>query len=102
MLFRSVRAFQITEGKEVLTKVAQTKTVEERKITAQQCVNTLKLSMPILVDRADNQVNRAYSAWPDRLYVVGSDGQIAYKGGPGPKGFRPEEVARWLRTNTAP
>ena len=42
----------------------------------------------------------AYAAWPDRLYVVGVDGKIAYQGGPGPGGFRVNEVEAWLKVNT--
>ena len=41
----------------------------------------------------------AYAGWPDRLYVVGADGRIVYRGGPGPGGFRPQEVEEWLRTH---
>ena len=28
---------------------------------------------------------------PERLYLVGSDGRVAYKGGIGPMFFRPDE-----------
>ncbi len=69
---------------------------------AEQCAATLKLSMPTLVDGEDNAVNRAYAAWPDRLYVVGTNGRIAYQGGPGPKGFKVNEVEEWLKKNTCP
>jgi hypothetical protein len=31
--------------------------------------------------------------------VVGVDGRIAYMGGPGPRGFKPEEVEDWLKKN---
>jgi hypothetical protein len=55
--------------------------------------------MPTLIDRADNKVNQSYAAWPDRMYVVGKDGKIAYQGGPGPWGFKPAEVEQWLRAN---
>jgi hypothetical protein len=44
-------------------------------------------------------VEQAYAAWPDRIYVVGTDGRIAYKGGPGPRGFSAEELGRWLASN---
>lgn len=40
--------------------------------------------------------NTAYGAWPDRLYLVGRDGRIAYKGGRGPSGFRPEALEEAL------
>jgi hypothetical protein len=82
-----------------LMKIPQTEKVDERGETAKQCVATLNLTMPTLIDRADNQVNAAYGAWPDRLYIVGVDGKIAYQGGPGPKGFRVEEVEQWLKEN---
>ena len=51
------------------------------------------------MDKEDNKVNTAYAGWPDRMYVVGVDGKIAYQGGPGPGGFRPAEVERWLKEN---
>ena len=32
--------------------------------------------------------------WPDRLYLIGKDGQISFQGGEGPFGFKPEALAR--------
>ncbi len=55
--------------------------------------------IPMLVDQMDNRANEAYSAWPERLYIVTPDGKIAYKGGVGPFGFKPVEVEQWLETN---
>jgi len=52
----------------------------------------LKLDIPAVVDKLDDRVNRDYAGWPDRLYLVSKDGKIAYKGGPGPGGFRPSEL----------
>jgi hypothetical protein len=92
--------YTLDQGKEVLLKITQTNTLEERSQRAQQCVATLKLTMPTLVDREDNRVNQLYAGWPDRLIVVGKDGKIAYMGGPGPKGFKPAEVEAWLRKAT--
>lgn len=89
----------LVDGKKTLLKIAQTTTTEERAGTARKCVDTLKLSMPTLIDREDNRVNFAYAGWPDRLYVVGADGKIAYQGGPGPRGFKVEEVVEWLDKN---
>ena len=48
---------------------------------------------------AGGEVNAAYAGWPDRMYVVGTDGRIAYQGGPGPRGFLPAEVEKWLKAN---
>ncbi len=88
------------EKKEVLLKIKQTNTVEERKKTARLCTGTLNLSIPTLIDLKDNRVNKAYAGWPDRMYVVGKDGKVAYQGRPGPRGFRPREVEAWLKANT--
>lgn len=44
----------------------------------------------------DNQTERAYTAWPDRIYVVDRAGTISYKSGPGPFGFSAEQLAREL------
>ncbi len=88
------------QGKEKkLVKILQTEKVEDRTAVAKQCVDTLNLTMPTLIDREDNRVNSAYGAWPDRLYIVGVDGKIAYQGGPGPKGFRVDEIENWLKEN---
>lgn len=59
----------------------------------------LKLTLPAVIDGADNKVNIAYAGWPERLYVVGTDGKIAYKGAQGPKGFKIAEVEKWLKEN---
>jgi Iodothyronine deiodinase len=84
----------------VLKKIMQTDSVEKRAENAEICVTALKLSVPTVIDGDENEVNVAYAGWPDRLYVVGVDGQIAYKGGPGPGGFKVDEVERWLKHNT--
>jgi hypothetical protein len=85
------------DGKEVLEKIQQTETLDVRAETAQVCATSLNLSIPTLVDKDDNKVNEAYAGWPDRMAVVGVDGKIAYYGGPGPRGFKPDEVDKWLK-----
>jgi len=47
--------------------------------------------------RSDNRVERAYTAWPDRLYVIGSDGRVAYKSQAGPFGFKTDDVEAALK-----
>jgi hypothetical protein len=86
-------------GKEVLKKLGQTNSFEQRAEHAEVCVAALKLSVPTVIDKEDNKVNAAYAGWPDRMYVVGTDGKIVYKGGPGPAGFKPAEVEAWLKKN---
>jgi Iodothyronine deiodinase len=60
------------------------------------CVTKLAIEFPAVVDDLSNSVERAYTAWPDRLYVIDREGRVAYKSKPGPFGFKPEEVAHTL------
>ena len=69
-------------------------TLDERNEVAKVCMTRLALEpIPALVDGMDDAVSKAYAAFPDRMYLVGRDGNIAYRGGPGPRGFDPEELA---------
>jgi hypothetical protein len=63
--------------------------LQERRKVAQDFAKQLKVSLPILVDTIDDQVEKAYAGWPDRIYVIDAAGKIAHKGGPGPGGFMP-------------
>jgi len=69
---------------------------EERMTVARECDASLEFGFPMLVDGIDDAVNRAYAAWPDRLYLVDVDGTVVYRGGKGPSGFRPDELAAVL------
>ncbi len=59
----------------------------ERAETAEICVVKLAIKLPALVDGVDNKVERAYTGWPDRLYLIDTDGKIRYKSAAGPFGF---------------
>lgn len=73
----------------------------ERGAVAGTCVESLDLPMVAVLDRVDDKVNRAYGGWPDRLYLVGRDGRIAYAGGPGPRGFALDELEAAIRRELA-
>jgi len=64
---------------------------------ASSCVRNLGIKIPALVDNFENTTETAYTAWPDRLYVIGRDGKIAYKSAPGPWGFHPARVEQTLK-----
>jgi Iodothyronine deiodinase len=59
---------------------------------AKEFVKAFKVTLPVFVDSMDDKVGLAYSGWPDRIYVIDREGKIAYKGDPGPRGFRPVDV----------
>lgn len=76
--------------------IREHRTFEERRVAARTCMDALDLTLPALLDEMDDSVCSAYAAWPDRIYIVDVDGNIAYKGGPGPAGFRVHEAAAAL------
>lgn len=68
-------------------------TLEERMDVARRACGALELAaIPMVVDKLDDKVEYAYSAAPDRLYLVDAKGKLAYVGGPGPFGFKPDEL----------
>lgn len=70
----------------------------ERKGVAKVCMTKLALEpMPALVDDMQDTANEAYGAWPDRLYLIGKDGKVAFHGGRGPFGFKPDELEDAIR-----
>ena|SRR5688572_6208747 len=81
---------------------AQPRTLDDRLAIARDFVTRFGWTLPLVVDRMENPAEDAYAAWPERLYVVGADGRIAYKGAMGPDGFDPEQVEAWLRAHVPP
>ena len=49
----------------------------------------------------DNSIDEAYGAAPERLYVVGVDGKVAYHGGAGPHFFNLDEWEQAIRACAA-
>ena len=69
---------------------------DDRRKIARQCRAALKMTVPLVVDHMDDRVGHLYSGMPDRLYVIGRDGRVVYKGGRGPFGFTPAEMEQAL------
>jgi hypothetical protein len=76
-------------------------TERERAAVAETCTARFALRLPLALDGTDDAVARAYGGWPDRLYLVGRDGRIAYRGGEGPFGFLPEELEHAIERELA-
>ena len=68
----------------------------ERVSIAQSCVIDLGIEFSALVDGLDNAVDRAYTGWPDRLYLIDAEGRVHYKSPPGPFGFESEGLEESL------
>ena len=84
--------WQVGSNRQEGILIKQPTSFEERLVVAKEMCTKLEISIPGVIDQLDDKVNKAYSAWPDRLYLVGRNGKIAYKGGPGPRGFKPAEL----------
>jgi len=91
-----IDAWQVDSNLEDDVLVASTTTKEERVAVAGLCLRRLEIELPALVDEPDDRVERAYSGWPDRLYVVDAEGHIAHKSAAGPFGFKPADVEATL------
>jgi len=70
----------------------------DRENLAESCIRNLHISMPALVDSMSNQVEKTWTGWPDRIYLIGQDGSIRYKSEPGPFGFEPDQLASALKS----
>jgi hypothetical protein len=69
--------------------ITDPKSLQERRDVAKEFAKQLGVTLPILVDTLDDQVERAYAGWPDRIYVIDAAGKVALKAAPGPSGFSP-------------
>lgn len=82
----------MTSNAQAGISIARHKTAEDRKIAASACSQSLKIASPLLLDSLDDATNRAYAAFPDRLYLIDRAGKVVYKGGRGPFGYKPKEL----------
>lgn len=82
----------VTDNREEGIAVDDPTSTEERSAVAQTCLVRSAIRIPTLLDTIDDACARAYGAWPDRLYLIDRGGRIAYQGGPGPFGFKPDEL----------
>lgn len=82
--------------------VLDPRTKEERHEVAKVCMTKLELrDLPALIDDLDDTANEAYAGWPDRLYLIGRDGRVAYHGGRGPFGFAPDQLEAAIKAELA-
>ena len=63
------------------------------------CLRKLTLPFAVEVDGMDAAAERAYQAWPSRLYLVGRDGKVAFQTRLGELDFQPaDSSARFVRS----
>ena len=76
---------------------ASPKSFEEREYVAGACVRKLGIKFPALIDGFDNTVEKAYTGWPDRIYLIDKNRRVVYKSKPGPFGFKPDDLSDALK-----
>jgi type I thyroxine 5'-deiodinase len=91
---------EINEKEEVIYDYP--KGYDERMGIASVCSAKLGIEFPALVDTIDNKTEAAYTAWPDRLYLIDSSGQIAFKSEAGPFGFKTDLLSKALESVSKP
>lgn len=80
----------------------------ERCQVAERLFADKELTMPCLVDGMNDEANKAYHAYPDRIFVIRKDGKLAVAAKRGPFGFKPalnatgEWLAQFRRIGTEP
>lgn len=75
----------------------QPKTFEERRELAETACTFWELPIPTLVDQMEPSIGALYRAWPNRVYLLDTDGKIVYRGVKGPRGVNVHETELELR-----
>jgi len=75
----------------------QPETDDERAEVAAACMLRYNFSFPMLLDGIDNDAEEKYISWPDRLYLIDSNGKVVFKSGLGPLYFDIDEFENAIR-----
>lgn len=74
----------------------QPQSLGQRLAIANDFTTRFQFPLPMGVDEMNDAANRAYAGWPERIYIIDEQGNIAYRGGLGPFNYHPEEARSWL------
>lgn len=75
----------------------QPRSLDERRTLAKLLPERLKYRIAVALDPIEGPAEKAYAAWPERIYVIDKGGRIDYKAEPGPFGFKPDEAEASLK-----
>jgi hypothetical protein len=87
-----IDGWQVTSNLDDGVEIESPRTDAERLAVASDCALNLEIGLPVVIDPIDNPLANAYGALPDRLYLIDSDGRVAYQGEEGPIGFKPVDL----------
>ena len=91
----------VSANRDMDIRVNDPTTDAERHDVAVACGIRMHIRMPVVIDAIDDNIARAYGALPDRLYLIGKGGRVAFQGAPGPAGFRPHELEQAIEEELA-
>ncbi len=74
-------SWQSTINEREHVQIAPAASVEQKRDYAMMCQRKLSLRFPAVVDGLDNAAERAYAAWPSRVYVISAGGVVRYSSG---------------------
>ena len=92
--------WQMEANEEHHVEYEQPKTFDDRLELARAFVFEMDVKTKTYVDGIRNTANACYAAWPERIYIIDTDGTILYKGGMGPFFFNTDDVETFLRERT--
>ena len=94
-LFASKNVFEAADDELLERSVEMEKEEEEEKVEVAN-EKQLETVVDVLVDLMEDEANRKYAAFPERLYGI-LDGKVGYVGDVGPSGYDIEELKAWLK-----
>ena len=77
--------------------LAAPRTLTEKQDRAALCLRKLELPFALVVDDMGGAAERAYQAWPSRLYLVGTNGKVVYQTRLGELDFHADTLESALR-----
>jgi tetratricopeptide (TPR) repeat protein len=89
--------WQSTRNEREGVELAPAMDLTEKREHAAMCSRKLHLPFPAVVDGMDGAVEKAYAAWPSRLFVIDKTGRIRYSTRLTELDFHPEELRSVLR-----
>jgi len=93
--------WQSTRNTRENVELAPALTYSEKQGHAAMCSRKLHLPFPVIVDGLDGAAEKAYHAWPSRVFVIGEDGRVLYNARLTELDFKPQEMEDVLRRNTS-
>ncbi|BDS06519.1 hypothetical protein NT6N_15590 [Oceaniferula spumae] len=82
-------------------KIPLHKTFQDREKAATGCSASSSLKVPVLLDDMNDSASKAYSALPERFFILGTDGKVAYAGKRGPHGVDLTALEKRLKELTS-